>query len=169
MAKQYVFMKDWDGSKGSIDLKCLKYDSLVEDEEGFFKQTRKGKLIRRIGPNIVANLIRDGVISEVEDMTPKWEALIPLYIAVLKDPTTKPEANIGAEKEIMRCAEYTDKYNELSKTYTALQKLYTRDADNYAELTEYLSQEPRLKGKLTLGESSSKAAIRIIKNLLDGK
>ena len=49
------------------------------------------------------------------DITPKWSAMIPLMIGVLKNPKADPESKKFVEAELTRLAEIADAQNQKAK------------------------------------------------------
>lgn len=51
-------------------------------------------------------------MQETIDVTPKWSALVPLMIGVLKNPKADPESRKFVEVELIRLAKIVDDQNE---------------------------------------------------------
>ena len=54
-------------------------------------------------------------MEETIDVTPKWSALVPLMIGVLKNPKADPESIKFVEAELIRLAKIADEQNERAK------------------------------------------------------
>ena len=54
-------------------------------------------------------------MQETIDVTPKWSAIVPLMIGVLKNPKADPEAKKFVEVELIRLAKIADEANEKIK------------------------------------------------------
>jgi len=57
-------------------------------------------------------------MEETIDVTPKWSAIVPLMIGVLKNPKADPESRKFVEVELIRLAKIADKANEKVKNDT---------------------------------------------------
>jgi hypothetical protein len=49
------------------------------------------------------------------DITPKWEALIPVMVQVLRNPKAKSDSIRGITEELTRLAKIVDAQNEKNK------------------------------------------------------
>ena len=57
-------------------------------------------------------------MEETIDITPKWSALVPLMIGVLKNPKADPEYRKFVEVELIRLAKIADEANKKVKNDT---------------------------------------------------
>lgn len=49
------------------------------------------------------------------DVTPKWSAIVPLMVGVLKNPKADPESQKFVEVELMRLAKFADEQKKEAK------------------------------------------------------
>ena len=54
-------------------------------------------------------------MQETIDVTPKWSAIVPLMIGVLKNPKADPESRKFVEVELIRLAKIADQAKERAK------------------------------------------------------
>jgi len=54
-------------------------------------------------------------MQETIDVTPKWSAIVPFMIGVLKNPKADPESRKFVEVELMRLAKIADQAKERAK------------------------------------------------------
>lgn len=105
--KKYVFMQEYHYGAFSIP----KYSDLTPStsRKGTWVVRDKDKgIIASFSTQELTKLLKESIIAQTEDVTPTWEAVLPIYLSAF--PITK-----SALGELQNMARAADKYNALVK------------------------------------------------------
>lgn len=58
-------------------------------------------------------IMYEGKEIQVEDCTPKWIDVLPIYVGCITNPDASTAALSGAVEDLKRMANLADRYNEL--------------------------------------------------------